>query len=1268
MHDPTTPQTLNRQSVSPVLKEDMNADPIEHDVFRCSLGEFMPGSYNVSVYLGNDMRSGGDLDSEVYIAGLAHGHETEPNLYSKDAHGVPYMVQYYPRVDLVFPSAGSVAGGTEITLTGGGFAMEEGDVSVKVGGRKCAVIRSSVEEIVCTTPARAPNVTRALPTAATTPVTGADIWLQPIEVVGNWSVVDSQTAHGGAYYSWKRADESTVDASEEFCAFGILSGSTCCAASCGSCGGPDCSQRMGGEANCCDVAISEQGRVCETPESVGCIMPAYHSHPDLEPNGWVTFSTDNGGGSKTSAPSMNMSGVFQVLLHQPALENAACPLSKNVSVVIRSGEGYSVKVVDMVAGKTHDNDEAVVGDPRLISLGSVTLVEGATVLVTVDTSGVGQSCVAVGSVELRFQEPITAGCTDREAANFNADVAQDDGSCLYLGGRGLTTASWSSMSGPFKLDDWYPKEEWETFALPGEFCTVPDNISPQSVEDCWEDNCDLHQQCPPSSFCCLSSNLAGCKTSVGMTGVDSDGWKLIFQHDRTEGGKWPSTLWHSEEDATFSLLDDLERYRRNSDGRFEFKACWPGSGFTECQHWSQLMNPTLNKEDQNMHAQCINCPYTTDVDPDGGKDFRGLLYDGVNSLVKAHAGGNFMLFGSFNDKISGKFRGPQLLNDANIEEYTSEVQLFVRPSPEGEACISCRACYNEDGEVRMSIFHPSGGEPSFEAPACPAYCLSDNASKPRAITLQATHQLVIATGGLSEQPCLEVTSYDSVEDSYFNRTVCEGKETLKRDSVPESMENGRLGGVRTEAFFVAPVTANYSFNTRYNDGGELWLSSNADKKGAQRIFSQRGALEDSTCLSRYVFLQVVPGGKISLDEVQVFKKDGMEVCIAGASMSSNLTDHPAAHCIDKHTSTYCQTAANQAGDVWLELDLGEPVQVGKVVIDNHNSPNSNLVGGSVSYHSEPFGNGDVCFSSNFTEAASEYTVGAIEVSDTCKVGDDWTCTGDKCFQWFGLTECYKAGYSYCSWRYRSLPEVMTWPEAQSHCESLGGTLANPATASENAAVVEASAADQSPYKIWIGLNDRNQGTTNPFLDERMESSDWVFSNGTNNGRPHLCSWYQNWKAGEPSNTISTVTHYYGTEYQSENCVTLDPTDGKWNDATCAPIKIYSSSNGWSTSYANSMRNHVCEIPKQNACGFNPKDFLMQSTSKVPMQEGEVRYLEQLVYNDRGKAEALLTLNVYPEDSNNEGMFTTSTMLGLGAEFLREVRTSSPAVEVNVRTC
>ena len=31
----------------------------------------------------------------------------------------------------------------------------------------------------------------------------------------------------------------------------------------------------------------------------------------------------------------------------------------------------------------------------------------------------------------------------------------DDGSCLYLGGRGLTTRAWSAMTDRYKLDDWW---------------------------------------------------------------------------------------------------------------------------------------------------------------------------------------------------------------------------------------------------------------------------------------------------------------------------------------------------------------------------------------------------------------------------------------------------------------------------------------------------------------------------------------------------------------------------------------------------------------------------------------------------------------------------------------------------------------------------------------------------------------------------------------------------------------------------------------------
>jgi hypothetical protein len=46
------------------------------------------------------------------------------------------------------------------------------------------------------------------------------------------------------------------------CSGGILNGDTCCASSCGTCGGEDCSDRDGGSAGCCVGPIGEAGRSC----------------------------------------------------------------------------------------------------------------------------------------------------------------------------------------------------------------------------------------------------------------------------------------------------------------------------------------------------------------------------------------------------------------------------------------------------------------------------------------------------------------------------------------------------------------------------------------------------------------------------------------------------------------------------------------------------------------------------------------------------------------------------------------------------------------------------------------------------------------------------------------------------------------------------------------------------------------------------------------------------------------------------------------------
>ena len=93
VHNPSEPD-LEATSDSPVMKEDFNPDPISENVFSCALGDFEAGSYNVSIYMSNDKRSGGDTDSEYFVAGLVDVYDTdgyfEPRLFSRDAQGTPH--------------------------------------------------------------------------------------------------------------------------------------------------------------------------------------------------------------------------------------------------------------------------------------------------------------------------------------------------------------------------------------------------------------------------------------------------------------------------------------------------------------------------------------------------------------------------------------------------------------------------------------------------------------------------------------------------------------------------------------------------------------------------------------------------------------------------------------------------------------------------------------------------------------------------------------------------------------------------------------------------------------------------------------------------------------------------------------------------------------------------------------------------------------------------------------------------------------------------
>lgn len=78
------------------MAEDFSAEPIEEDTIRCALGDFEAGSYNISVYLRNDKRSGGSLSSPYYLSGLAivfdHNGFYEPSLLRSESRASSRLV------------------------------------------------------------------------------------------------------------------------------------------------------------------------------------------------------------------------------------------------------------------------------------------------------------------------------------------------------------------------------------------------------------------------------------------------------------------------------------------------------------------------------------------------------------------------------------------------------------------------------------------------------------------------------------------------------------------------------------------------------------------------------------------------------------------------------------------------------------------------------------------------------------------------------------------------------------------------------------------------------------------------------------------------------------------------------------------------------------------------------------------------------------------------------------------------------------------------
>ena len=201
-------------------------------------------------------------------------------------------------------------------------------------------------------------------------------------------------------------------------------------------------------------------------------------------------------------------------------------------MVVRHAKGYDLVNVSL------PEDGVTSSEEYKYTLGNFTFVRGSTPLVTVDNTGTGRACVAVDGVLMRLKHGLTGGCSDPGAVNYEAGV-EEDGSCLYVGGRGVTSRSWSAMNDDFVNDAWYPSYEGSVFAN-GEFCDVG-NAERFNVSDCLHDACDAHTQCGPGAYCCVTDEHQSCNPVWDVElddDVDSEGWKTIFYHDVTTSVLW----------------------------------------------------------------------------------------------------------------------------------------------------------------------------------------------------------------------------------------------------------------------------------------------------------------------------------------------------------------------------------------------------------------------------------------------------------------------------------------------------------------------------------------------------------------------------------------------------------------------------------------------------------------------------------------------------------------------------------------------------------
>ena len=134
---------------------------IRGDILSCTVPNYESEYYHVDVYVR------GKGHASVHPMALHPGRTRNTTISASESSLYPHAF-LEGVIDSLSPNAGSVLGGTLLTLQGSGFSISTERVSVRVGEVPCSVISSSNSEISCITgPSTAPDTDHTVRLGAT---------------------------------------------------------------------------------------------------------------------------------------------------------------------------------------------------------------------------------------------------------------------------------------------------------------------------------------------------------------------------------------------------------------------------------------------------------------------------------------------------------------------------------------------------------------------------------------------------------------------------------------------------------------------------------------------------------------------------------------------------------------------------------------------------------------------------------------------------------------------------------------------------------------------------------------------------------------------------------------------------------------------------------------------------------------------------------------------------------------------------------------------